>query len=84
MSKADDFMDLSNLDNFDKIDGLYTPTMQVWLENGCLMVMLPDGKLVLNAEDTKMLTRFLLDRVKVDPLPPAGDFPEDYQAKRVI
>jgi len=83
MSKADDFMEQLNPDNFDKIDGLHTPTMQVWLENGCLMVALPDGKFVLNTEDTKLLTSFLSERVKVDPLPPAGDF-EDYQAKRVI
>ena len=83
MSQSDDFMDLFNLDNFDKIDGLHTPTMQVWLENSCLMLTVPYGKFVLNAEDTKLLTGFLSERVKLDPQPPAGDF-EDYQAKRVI
>ncbi len=75
---ADDFMEQLNPDNFDKIDGLHTPTMQVWLENGCLMVTVPHGKFVLNVEDTKQLTRFLSERVKVDPLPPSEDFPEDY------
>ena len=84
MSKADDFMEQLNPDNFDKIEGLHTPTMQLWLENGCLMLTVPSGKFVLNVEDTKQLTRFLSERVKVDPLPPAGEFPEDYQAKRVI
>jgi hypothetical protein len=84
MSKADDFMELLNPDNFDRTDILHTPTMEAKLGNGELTLTVPYGKFLLNAENTQMLTRFLSERVKVDPLPPAGDFPEDYQAKRVI
>jgi hypothetical protein len=84
MSRADDFMEQLNPDNFDRTDILHTPTMESRLEDGELMVTLPYGKFLLNAEDTKMLTRFLSERVKLDPSPPSEDFPEDYQAKRVI
>jgi len=83
MSRADDFMELLNPDNFDRTDVLHTPTMEAKLENGELQMTLPYGKFLLNAESTKMLTRFLSEHVKVDPLPPAGDF-EDYRPRRVI
>jgi len=83
MSRADDFMEALNPDNFDRTDILHTPTMEAKFEDGDLMITLPYGKFLLNAENTKMLTRFLSERVKVDPLPPAGDF-DDYQPKRVI
>jgi hypothetical protein len=83
MSWADDLMDQLNPDNFDEAYGLHTPTIQASLKNGELILTMPYGKILLSAEDTKALTRFLSERVKLPPLPPDDDF-EDFRAERVM
>jgi hypothetical protein len=78
-----DFLEALKTENWGQTFILHTPTMEVKLEDNNLTLTLPDCEVELNAENTETLTRFLIDHVKLPPVEPIEDFPDDFQAKRV-
>ena len=80
---SQDFLEALDVSNWHQTDILHTPTMEVKYEDGQLEMTLPDCQFTLDREQTIALARFLADHVKLPPVEPIEDFPDDFQAKRV-
>jgi hypothetical protein len=75
----DDFLEAIKTENWHRTDILHTPTMEVKLEDGQLEMTLPDCQFTLGREQTEALARFLSEHLKLSPLAPMEDLPDNLQ-----